>query len=91
MGSIVKQMFYYNYFTKDGMKFGYGWIRFDDYSFMDGLIGLGFDAILFILLGFYLDQVMPSPYGVSKPWNFCCKSKPKSKVKVDIEADPEDW
>ena len=37
-----------------------------------------FDVVFWGLLGMYLDQVVPSDYGVAKPWNFCCKSKKKN-------------
>jgi hypothetical protein len=36
---------------------------------------LALDAILFALIGMYLDQVVPREIGLSKPWNFLCASK----------------
>ncbi len=36
------------------------------------------NAIVWGLLGLYLDQILGSQYGVSKPWNFCCKCKKKA-------------
>jgi len=34
-----------------------------------------FDAVFFTLLGCYLDQVVPTEFGVAKPWNFMCMRK----------------
>ena len=48
-------MFYYNYFTKYGMKFGKSWTSYDDYSYSGGLVVLIIDAFGLILFGFYLD------------------------------------
>jgi len=31
------------------------------------------DTILWMAIGLYFDQVIPSEFGVAKPWNFCCK------------------
>jgi len=38
------------------------------------------NAVFYGLLGIYLDQIISSQYGVSKPWNFLCKRK---QVKVE--------
>jgi len=48
---------------------------YETYVFSIGMIILACDALFFIILGFYLDQVVPSSFGVAKPWNFCCKRK----------------
>ncbi len=31
------------------------------------------DVFFYLLLGLYLDAVIPSQYGVAKKWNFVCK------------------
>ena len=38
---------------------------------------MSIDLVFYILLGIYLDQIIPSQFGVAKPWNFCCKRKTK--------------
>ena len=48
-----------------------------------------FNVFFYALLGMYLDQVVPSQFGVAKPWNFCCKSKEK-KVDEDDGEEEED-
>lgn len=47
------------------------------------MLFLAFDAVFYILLGLYLDQVLPSDYGVPKPWNFCCKCKKSRRILTD--------
>jgi len=32
-----------------------------------------FDVVFWTALGLYCDQVIPSQFGIAKPWNFCCK------------------
>jgi len=41
-------------------------------SFAQVLMALIFDTVLYMFLTFYLDNVMPQEFGVSKPWNFLC-------------------
>ena len=41
-------------------------------------------AVFYTILGLYLDQVVPSQFGVAKPWNFCCKKK-RDRVIADEE------
>jgi len=38
---------------------------------------MSIDCVAYLLLGIYLDQIVPSQFGVAKPWNFCCKKKVK--------------
>ena len=38
---------------------------------------MSIDLVFYIILGIYLDQIIPSQFGVAKPWNFCCKRKAK--------------
>lgn len=35
------------------------------------------NVIFWGILGIYLDQVIPSQFGIAKPWNFCCKCNKK--------------
>jgi len=39
---------------------------------------MAFMAIFWTCLGLYLDQVVPSDFGVAKPWNFLCVRKKKT-------------
>ena len=75
MGQIVKQIFFYNLNTKEGLTWSTLDVKFQNYSFKGGLLMLLFDALFYGILGIYLDQVVPSQFGVAKPWNFLCKRK----------------
>ena len=75
LGQILKQIFFYNYQTAEGLTFNTTNLIFEGYSFSYGMLIMLADVIIFGLLGVYLDQVIPSKYGVAKPWNFCCKCK----------------
>lgn len=48
-----------------------------------GFLFLAANAFIYLLLGIYLDQVVPTDYGVPKPWNFCCKCKKRKRVLGD--------
>lgn len=55
------------------------------------MLFLAADAVIYTMLGIYLDQVLPSDYGVPKPWNFCCKCKKAKTVnRDDMEPLNED-
>ena len=43
------------------------------------------DVVLWTLLGLYLDQVVPSQYGVAKPLCFCCQRRRRRANEVDDE------
>lgn len=74
MGQIIKQLLFYNFQTGDGLRLGSGSSHlYQNYSFTAGMVFLALDAVVYILLGLYLDQVLPSGFGVPKPWNFCLK------------------
>jgi ATP-binding cassette subfamily A (ABC1) protein 3 len=54
---------------------------------MSGVIGMLFvDALLYLLIAWYLNNVLSGEYGVAKPWNFCFKlsywgfKKPEQEV-----------
>jgi len=64
----------------------------NNYLFSGGLCMLAFDFVYMMFLGYYLDQVLPSEYGVVRKWNFCCKKdywkklcskKPKSQINIE--------
>jgi ATP-binding cassette subfamily A (ABC1) protein 3 len=44
-----------------------------NFTFADGLLMIILDCFLYTLLGLYLDQVVPSEFGVQLRWNFFCK------------------
>ena len=56
----------------------------------EGLIMMTFDMVWLILLGFYLEQVLPKTYGLRRspifcisPWYWgCCGNKNKKNKKV---------
>jgi hypothetical protein len=54
-------------------------------KFFGFLAFISISTVFWTLLGFYLDQVIPSEYGVAKPWNFLCGGKKKDKKTVEIE------
>ena len=41
-----------------------------NYSFFLGLVMLVFDSILYGLLAYYFDKVLPTEYGTQLPWHF---------------------
>jgi ATP-binding cassette subfamily A (ABC1) protein 3 len=43
-----------------------------EFSYGSSLVLLAFDIVLWSALAWYLDQVVPSEYGLQKPWYFCC-------------------
>jgi hypothetical protein len=61
-----------NFNTVDGLNFTNSKIEYQGYSFRNGLIFLFADFIFWALIGLYLDQVIPSQFGVAKPWYFIC-------------------
>ncbi|KAF8976612.1 hypothetical protein BGZ46_008121 [Entomortierella lignicola] len=48
------------------------------------------ESFLFLLLTFYLDAVLPSEYGVQKPWHFPISSLFK-KLRTNRSQDPESY
>jgi hypothetical protein len=84
---MVKLWFIYQYET-EGLTFGDDSQAFDTYSVQGGLLMLFFTSIFYIILGLYLDKVVPMDFGVAKPWNFCCKKKEKYRAnKVEVLPD----
>ena len=43
-----------------------------DYSFATSVGFLFLDTFIYLLLAFYLERVVPKPYGSTQPWYFCC-------------------
>lgn len=75
MAQMIKQVFFYNFQTKDGLDLNTGSIIYQGYSFKGGLLMMTGNVIFYCFLGLYLDQVIPSQFGIAKPWYFCCKKK----------------
>ena len=81
---MTKQLVFYNYRTGDGLQLGgNSSFLYENYSFTAGMLFLAMDTVLYLLLGFYLDQVLPTEFGVAKPWNFCCKCKKDRRILTD--------
>ena len=57
-------------------------IQYQGYSFKGGLLVLIADVIFWGFLGLYFDQVIPSQFGVAKPWNFMCKRNSRRRAEV---------
>lgn len=89
MNQCIKQIFWFNLSTSRGAKWDTIHIVHEQYSLLYGLLMMLFNVVFYALLGMYLDQVVPSQFGVAKPWNFCCKSKGK-KVAEDDGEEEED-
>lgn len=88
MTKCVNQLFFFNYQTLSGLTPGSMYTIFENYSFGGGLGMMFFDMIFWACLGLYCDQVVPSDFGVAKPWNFLCKSK-KSRKSADVKGKRE--
>lgn len=83
----MKVIFFYNFQTDQGLNFTTGSIAYQGYSFNNGMIILAVSAVVWNLLGLYLDQVVPSQFGVAKPWYFCCRCRSGNDQAVDdLEA-----
>ena len=74
---VTKMLFFFNYNTREGLNVNTGSADYEGYSFNGGVMMLVFNVVFWVILGFYLDQVIPSEYGVAKPWNFLCGGKKK--------------
>lgn len=85
MALILRQIFFYNYFTAEGMNFSTGSVMYENYSVRAGMIMLVINVFLWLFIGLYFDQVIPSQYGVAKPWYFLCRCKKRRAIG---EADP---
>jgi len=48
---------------------------------------MAFNVIFWTLLGWYCDQVIPSQFGIAKPWNFCCKCGRRRNRAITVEGD----
>jgi hypothetical protein len=61
-------------------------IEYQGYSFKNGLLMMTFNVIFWTLFGWYCDQVVPSQFGIAKPWNFCLKCSRRTPA-VNVEGD----
>ena len=55
-----------------GLNFENTSIWYNNMTYNAAILSLIFDTVFYLLLGLYLDQVVPSQYGVAKKWNFLC-------------------
>lgn len=60
-----------------------------------GIIAIYFNALWYLIVGLYIDAVIPQQWGISKPWYFpiqwmwsCCKRK-NSDIPKNVYALPE--
>ena len=44
---------------------------YQNYRFVDSMIIMAISLLITFWLGIYLDNVLPSAYGVRRPWYFC--------------------
>jgi len=72
LGSIA----YVNY---ESGQYGVTWSNINEmaynYKFSTALIMLAIDTAIYGFIGWYLDNVIPNPEGVAKPWYFLCTSE----------------
>lgn len=53
-----------------------------------GMLMLYIMTVFYVILGVYLDKVVPMEFGVALPWNFCCKKKEKYRAnRVEVLSD----
>ena len=87
MKQIVKQIFFYNFNTQSGLTFATTGVEYQGYSFRNGLLMMTFNVFFWTLFGFYCDQVVPSDFGIAKPWNFLCKCSSGRNRAVNIDDE----
>lgn len=75
MYKISEMLFWFNYNTREGLNIRTGSPKYNGYSFNGGMCMMAFNVLFWCLLGFYLDKIVPSQYGIAKPWNFLCVTK----------------
>lgn len=64
MHQCVKQIFFYDYNTNAGLTWSTFSVDYLGYSFSNGLLVLVANCVFWTAVGLYLDQVVPSQYGV---------------------------
>mmetsp|Transcript_270 Transcript_270/g.475 ORF Transcript_270/g.475 Transcript_270/m.475 type:complete len:855 (-) Transcript_270:2340-4904(-) len=90
MNQILKQVFFFSFSTLDGLTFSTMSVVYQGYSFRNGLLMMILNVVLWTLLGIYMDQVIPSQFGVAKPWNFLCKRKKGGEQRKTIAEEQRD-
>ena len=55
-----------NYYEFDGRIY----FNHNNFSISDSYVVFIFNIILYMFIGFYLQNVLQHEYGISKPWNF---------------------
>ena len=58
------------YVTSDNINY-----KYLNFSINDMFIMLFVDSLLYLLIGLYLEQILPKEYGVTRPWYFLFTSK----------------
>lgn len=84
LNQMMQIIIFYNFNTTEGLTFSSAGNDYDGFSFKGGLAMLLVDIIIWAFIGTYLDQVIPSEYGIAKPWNFMCIRK---KARVAAHSD----
>ena len=80
MNQCVKLIFFYNLNTANGLTLAEMSNVYQGYSFRGGILMLLLDLVVWVSAGLYFDQVIPSQFGVAKPWNFCCVKAKKRNI-----------
>ena len=58
-----------------------------NFKFASAIWMLAFDTVLYTVLGWYLDQVLPKEYGVAlPPWFPCLKARPCTRPRVPVST-----
>lgn len=70
----VYNLFYFEFYGS-GLNHDSLNLEYNNYTFRNGLLLLLFDNFLYAIIGLYLDQIIPSEFGVAKPWYFLCTKK----------------
>lgn len=72
-----------------GIKFSNINDNYQNYTFSWCLIMMSISGFMFLIIGLYLDNVVPSAFGRQKPWYFCVSPtfwrgyKKSNKTRID--------
>jgi ABC-type multidrug transport system ATPase subunit len=58
-----------------GLHWSTAWLQVDGFTAGSGMLMMFLDTVLYTVIALYLEQVLPSEYGVPKPWYFPCTSR----------------
>lgn len=88
---VAESLLYFNSPLWLGVSFGNFGTKVDSFSVSDSFLFLFLDFVLYLVVGIYLSNVLPTTHGVAKKWNFFCKLSLSSfgiKLKSSVMADP---